>query len=229
MRASSSNKRAAGSTASHGRRSARRKANSSSPIARLPRSRYDARSDMAIGMAIALISAIIGAVLGAYLQRRWTPDYSAQLEALRQQVAGFQQRVEALERERSETERPAPTIRLDQAVADNYVMLVEHQFDDALSIEQVILRKNGVDLSRTNRPAKADWTIPPRSAKQISWSPNPDPISTLRYIDPNVGTNTPIELEFVLVCTVRNKPRTFRRKISVMTSFGNQLMTQWAG
>lgn len=48
----------------------------------------------------ALVGAVVGAVLGAYLQRKWTPDPSAEIVSLRRQVAEFQLRVETLGGER---------------------------------------------------------------------------------------------------------------------------------
>jgi hypothetical protein len=62
---------------------------------------------MTAAILIALVSAVIGAIVGAYLQKRWTPDYSSELTALRRQVAAFQQPIETLEQERIRSEELA--------------------------------------------------------------------------------------------------------------------------
>ena len=59
------------------------------------------RDGMVAAVLLAFGSAIAGAVVGAYLQRRWTADPSAAVDALRKQLAVFQQRIETLEGERS--------------------------------------------------------------------------------------------------------------------------------
>ena len=55
----------------------------------------------------ALVGAVVGAVLGAYLQRKWTPDLSAEVARLRQQVTEFQNKVEAQDNERKVQEARA--------------------------------------------------------------------------------------------------------------------------
>jgi hypothetical protein len=61
---------------------------------------------------LAFGSAIVGAMVGAYLQKRWTPDPSAEIAALRKQVAAFQERIETLEHQRAEFEHIAVTMSL---------------------------------------------------------------------------------------------------------------------
>ena len=55
----------------------------------------------------ALVGAVVGAVLGAYLQRKWTPDMSAEIANLRRQVTEFQSKVEAQENARKAQEARA--------------------------------------------------------------------------------------------------------------------------
>lgn len=119
-------------------------------------------------LVIAFGAAIVGALLGAYLQKRWTPDPSVEIAALREQVAAFQQRIEAMEQERAESEHFALTASLMQAAPGNYIMLVNNNSDEEVAVESVTLMRGGVELSRPSRPgATADWRITPGSGKEI--------------------------------------------------------------
>jgi hypothetical protein len=48
-----------------------------------------------------MFSALVGAILGAYLTKLWTPNPTAEITSLRQQVARFQERIDTLEAERA--------------------------------------------------------------------------------------------------------------------------------
>jgi len=52
-------------------------------------------------MFTALVGAVVGAILGAYLTKRWTPNPASEITSLRQQVARFQERIDAFEAERA--------------------------------------------------------------------------------------------------------------------------------
>lgn len=181
------------------------------------------------GMGTVLLafgSAIVGAILGAYLQERWTPDPSAEIAALRQQVAAFQQRIETMEQERADSENFALTMSLQQAVAGNYIMVVKNDSDEEVAVEFVNLTRDDVELSRASKPTPTDdWRIAPRTGKQIYWAPQPDPTATLMMTEPNLGSGTVIAIQQVLVCRIRGKPKALRRTQLVTVDYLNHQMT----
>ncbi len=177
---------------------------------------------------LAFGSAVVGAILGAYLQRRWTPDPSAEIAGLRQQLVTFQERVETLERERVETEHFALTVSLLHAHSGYYALLVKNDSDEEVTVEAVNFARGDVELSTAARSkTPGEWTIGPRSGRQLQLAPTPDPVATLRTLEPALGAGTASPIVIVLGCRVRGRPITFRRSKIVTVDYRNLGMMQF--
>lgn len=136
---------------------------------------------LVLTILVAFVSAIMAAILGAYLQRRWTPDLRPQIIELGTKLTAFQQRVETLERERAELENFSLELSLQQAVSQNYIMVVKNDSDREVKIETVNLEYKGIPLSKPSKPkAGDDWRIGKRDGKQLCWVPLPDPVTSTK-------------------------------------------------
>jgi hypothetical protein len=183
---------------------------------------------MAPAILLAFGSAIVGAILGAYLQRRWTPDPSAEIVAVRHQIKDFQQRIETLEQERVESEHFELGMSLQQAVPGNYTMHVRNDSDQEVTVETINLKREDIELSNACRPKPTDdWKIAPGSGKKFDWAPQPDPVGTLQMKEPHLGSGVPIPLQLVLVCRVRGKPKVLRRTFLATVDFSNRQLTPY--
>ena len=149
-------------------------------------------------------------------------------ETLRQQVAALQQQIEALEQERIEAEHFTLGMQLQQAVAGNYILNVRNDTDKDVTVETVQFFRGDAPLTDPNKPKPTDdWRIPARSGKSLSWSPQPDPVSTLMYSEPNLprGVATPVRV--VMVCQRNGKPRVAGRTLLVTVDYLNHTLTQY--
>jgi hypothetical protein len=172
-------------------------------------------------------SAIVGAALGAYLQKRWTPNLAPELKALRGQLTAFQQRIETLEQERIDAAHLPIFVSLERGEHSKYTLLARNESDEEILVQSVGTLRDGIELSALGRPTQPDdWRIAPHSSHQLSWVPNPDPVGTLGMSRTRPAPGAPIEIEFVLYCTIRGKPIVLRRKILVGVDLGNYRMEQ---
>ncbi len=175
-------------------------------------------------MGAMLVGAIVGAIVGAVatflLTRLFTRDPA-------KAIAEFQQRIEALEQERSEADQWPITMQLRHGGPENYVMYVQNESEEEITIEAINIEREDVPLSTPSKPQGDDCRIPPHSAKEIWWSPQSDPVATLRTQDPNLGRATPIPVQFLLVCRIRGKSRVLRRTRLVTADYSGLRMTDY--
>ncbi len=171
-------------------------------------------------------SAFLAAVLGAYLQRLWTPDPRPeitavgknlgdqmkamdprpQIGALSTQLTAFQNRIEAIEKERTELENFTLELRLQQAQQANYILSAKNESDRDVKAEAVSIEYRGIPLCRPCKPkAGEDWTIRKHSGIQMCFGPQPDPVAQMIYssIAPPSGVAVPITL--VVLCRIDGK------------------------
>lgn len=181
-----------------------------------------------IGAAVTIIAAFGAAWLGARLQRKWTPNPVPSMEALGDRITELQQRIEANEEERIESEHFILAMRLQQGVAGNYILDVRNDTDRDVTVETVQLFRGDAPLSDPNKPKPTDdWRIAAHSGKQLWWSPQPDPVSTLIYSEPNLPQGVAIPIRIVLVCRSSGKPRVARRTLLVTADYRNHSLTQF--
>ncbi len=129
---------------------------------------------------LAFGTAIVGAIVGAYLQKRWTPDLSPEITALRQQVADFQARIETLEGERNRRETigrfaPQAEIKGEPPEEQNLLLTGDRQFevrrldyiaDTGATIAYEELKRSGkiVQLPINKSKVMQVWNLLPRQA-----------------------------------------------------------------
>jgi hypothetical protein len=190
----------------------------------------------------AVVGAIVGAIVTVYLQKRLTRDPAVEIAALRtqlqehvdslgKQVTAFQERVETLEHERTEAEQVSLSARLQEAIAVNYQMFVKNDSDQEVAIESVYLVRKTADgevtLSPDGKPKNADdWKIPPHDARVLEWVAQRDPTTMLRHTDPGLRFGTPIPVQFVFACKIRNRRQLIRNTLLVTVDLANGRMTQ---
>lgn len=184
---------------------------------------------MAIAVIAAVVGGIVGAIVGAYLQRRWTPDYSGELAALRGQVAALQKQGETLEQQHAEAEHLRLDMSLQEGYSRNYILLVENDSDREITMEKVALRRDQVWLCELCQP-KADGglNVAPHARKQIQLEPQHDPACTLMSMDPELPPGKCIQVELVLDYRVFGRPRRFRKSILVTADLRNRHLTQFS-
>ena len=206
-----------------------------------------------IGAAVTIIAAFGAAWLGARLQRKWTPNPIPSIDAIGGQISELQKqieatnpvpsvealggritelrhRMEAIEDERIEAEHFTLGMQLRQASGgNNYILDVRNDTNKDVLVETVQFFRGEAPLSDSNKKPNPsdDWCIPAHSGKQLWWSPQPDPVSTLIYSEPNLPHGMAIPVRIVLVCASGGKPRVARRTVSVTVDFRNRTLTQY--
>ncbi len=181
-----------------------------------------------IGAVVTIIAAFGAAWLGARLQRKWTPNPIPSIDALGGRITELRQRMEAAEEERIESEHFTLAMQLRQAVAGNYILEVRNDTNKDATVETVQFFRGDAPLSDPNKPKPTDdWCIPARSGKQLWWSPQPDPVSTLQYSEPNLPHGVAIPLRIVLLCQSSSKPRVAQRTLFVTVDYRNHTLTQF--
>jgi hypothetical protein len=126
----------------------------------------------------ALVGAVVGAVLGAYLQRKWTPDMSAEIANLRRQVTEFQSKVEAQENARKAQEArarfrphaevhgepPEPQFLVLTADRDFELTRLDYIADTGAMVTFEDVQKSGVRIEMPINSAKVMqvWNLRPR-------------------------------------------------------------------
>ena len=126
----------------------------------------------------ALVGAVVGAVLGAYLQRKWTPDPSAEIASLRRQVTEFQNKVEAQDNERKiqeararfrpraevHGEPPEPQLLVLTADRDFKLTRLDYVADTGAMVTFEDVQKNGDKIETLINGAKVMqvWNLLPR-------------------------------------------------------------------
>lgn len=118
-------------------------------------------------------------------------------------------------------------MQLRQAVVGNYILDVRNDSDKDVTVETVQFFRGDAPLSHPNKPKPTDdWRIPAHSGKQLWWSPQPDPVSTLKYSEPNLqGFAVPFRI--VLDCQSGGKPRMARRTLLLTVDYRNNTLTQF--
>lgn len=170
---------------------------------------------------------VVGAILGAYLTKRWTPNPTPELTALRGELADFKERIDTLERERVDVGHLPIFISLENGENGNYSLTVRNESDEELAVQSVSMLWEGVDLSRSGWPPKPDeWRVKPHSRSRLSWVPNPDPVAELGMSRSRPSHGVPVKIEFVLYCKIRGKAKVLRKTVLVGVDFGNYRMEQ---
>lgn len=182
-----------------------------------------------IGAAVTIVAGFGAAWLGARLQRKWTPNPIPSIEALSGRITKLQERMDAIEDERIEAEHFTLAMQLRQAGAGNYILDVRNDTDKDVSVETVQFFRGEAPLSDPNKKPKPsdDWRILAHSGKQLWWSPQPDPVSTLMFSEPSLPQGIAVPIRIVLVCVSGGKPRVARRTVSVTVDFRNYTLTQY--
>lgn len=185
-----------------------------------------------IGAVVTIVAAFGGAWLGAALQRKWTPNPIPVIDELgrnlAQRITELQEQTEAIEQERIGAEHFTLGMQLQQGSVGNYILHVHNDTDTDVIIETVQFFRGDAPLSDRNKPKSTDdWRIPAKSGKHLCWSPQPDPVSTLKYCgEPNLqGFAVPFRI--VLVCQSRGKPRRAQRTILLTVDYRNNSLTQF--
>jgi len=112
------------------------------------------------------------------------------------------------------------SVSLRQAVSQNYIVLLKNDSDEEVSLKKLTLERNGLELSQPARPKEAEeWTLAPRSGREIAWSPAPDPVVTLQMSQSS--PTSPIDIEIVVLCQILGVGKVFKRKILVAADYRN--------
>ncbi len=107
-----------------------------------------------------------------------------------------------------------------QAVSENYIVLVKNDSNEEVSVTKLTLERGGLELSKPVVPKEpAEWTIGPRSGREISWNPAPDPVRTLQMSQ--APPASPVDIEIVVACEILGTRKEFRRKILVVADYAN--------
>jgi diguanylate cyclase (GGDEF)-like protein len=113
------------------------------------------------------------------------------------------------------------SIALRQAVPQNYAVLVQNESDEKVLVRKLTLERNGVELTQPARPkAGEEWAIPPRTGKELAWSPAPDPVVTLQMSQS--PPTSPIDIEIIIQCEILNTQRVLKRKMLVAADYKNR-------
>ena len=169
-----------------------------------------------------IVAAFGAAWFGARLQRKWTPNPIPPIENLGGRIEELRQRMEAIERERLEATHFTLRMQPKQATLGNYILAVTNDTDRDVSVETIQLFLGEAPLSDLERPKPTDdWCIPAHSPKQLRWSPQTDPIMTLKSagVEPQ---RFPVPYRIVLGCRCDGKPRTAQRTM-LLTHRDNRL------
>lgn len=159
------------------------------------------------------------------LRQRHGPGAHSSVGALRQQVFALQQQ---LEQERIEAEGFTLAMQLRQGTVNNYILDVRNDTDKDVTVETVQFFRGEAPLSEPNKPkATDDWRIPAHSPKQLWWSPQPDPVSTLMYSEPNLAQSIATPFRIVLVCRSNGRRRVAQRTLSATVDYRNHTLTQY--
>jgi hypothetical protein len=175
-----------------------------------------------VAAVVTVIAAFGAALFGARLQRKWTPNPIPAIENLAGRIEGLQQRMESIEQERVEAAHFTLHIRLIEGFTNYYSLRVTNDNDKDVSIETIQLFLDEAPLSGLERPKPTDdWRIPAHSWKQLKWSPETDPIMTLKSagVEPQ---RLPVPYRIVLGCRCEGKPRTAQRSL-LLTYRDNRL------
>lgn len=191
---------------------------------------YHARytSNMAallIASVVTIIASFGAAYLGALLQRKWTPNPVPSIEKLGGRIEELRERMGAIERERLECENFTLGIWLRQTNLSLWIVEVKNETDKDVYVDTIqFFRGDDTPLSRPEKPKEPDdWRIPGHSQKQLLWSPQDNPIMTLKFSEPQHGVALPYR--FVLGCRSDRKPRTAQRKLLLV--YRDNTLTQY--
>jgi hypothetical protein len=181
-------------------------------------------------LIVSLIAALIGAIVGAYLQKRWTPDYSAELSALAQQIAALKKQHETVDQERAETEHLRLNLALEQGYSGNYIVRVENNSNREITVEKIALRKDAVWLCELCKPKTNDGSlqVPANSSRHMDLAPQHNPSSTLQSMKPDLPSGKCIDVELVMDFRVFGRPRQFSKGILVTANYRNDHLTQYS-
>lgn len=185
-----------------------------------------------IGAFVTIVAAFGGAWLGAALQRKWTPNPIPVIDQLGQKLAQhiteLQEQTKAIEQERVESEHFNLDMQLQQGTAGNYILQVRNDTETDVIIETVQFFRGDAPLSNPNKPKSTDdWRIPAKSGKQLCWTPEPDPVSTLKYCGESSLQGYAVPFRIVLRCQSRGKQRTAQRTILLTVDYRNNNLTQF--
>jgi hypothetical protein len=98
---------------------------------------------------------------------------------------------------------------------------VQNESDEKVLVRKLTLERNGVELTQPARPkAGEEWAIPPRTGKELAWSPAPDPVVTLQMSQS--PPTSPIDIEIIIQCEILNTQRVLKRKILVAADYKNR-------
>lgn len=153
-------------------------------------------------------------------------DPRPEIGALSKQLTHFQNRIEAIEQERTELENFTLEVRLQQAQQANYILSVKNSSDRDAKAEAVSLEYRGIPLCRPTKPKDGeDWTIKKDSGIQMCFAPQPDPVTQLIYssIAPPSGVAVPITL--VVLCRIDGRLKPVKGIQIVTVDTGNRSMT----
>jgi hypothetical protein len=180
---------------------------------------------LVIASVVTVIASFGAAYLGALLQRKWTPNPIPSIEKLGGRVEEVRQRIEAIELERLERESFTLGIGLRQASLNSWIVEVKNGTDKDVYVETIqFFRGDDTPLSRPEKPKEPrDWLVLARSQKQLSWSPQENPIMTMKFSEPQHGVALPYR--FVLGCRSDGKPRTAQRKLLLV--YRDNILTQY--
>lgn len=132
-------------------------------------------------------------------------------------LGGVARRVEAVEL----------SISLRQAVSQSYIALVRNESDEKVSVRKICIEKNGIELSEPGKPKEGEaWVIAPRSGREITWAPAPDPVGTLGMTQPH--PSSPVDIEMVVYYEVLERRKVAKRKILVAVDYRNHRMDQFS-
>ena len=180
-----------------------------------------------IGAAVTIIASFGAAWLGARLQRKWTPNPVPPIEAVGGRIAELRQRMEEIEQERIESVNFSLAMKLQQGAEGNYLLDVRNDTAKEVTVETVQIFRGDAPLSAPYKAKPTDeWRIPLDTMKTLSWSPQPDPVNTLKYSEPNLqGFAVPFRI--VLVCKSGDKPRTAPRTLFLSVDFIRNTLAQF--
>ena len=176
---------------------------------------------------VTIVAAFGAAWLGARLQRKWTPNPVPPIEAVGGRITELQQRIEEIEQERIEAAHFTLTMQLRQGVVGSYILDVRNDTEKDVTVETVQVFRGDAPISDAYKSKPTDdWRIPAHLGKSLWWSPQPDPVNTLKYSEPNLQ-GFAVQFRIVLVCQSGGKPRTAQRTLLLSVDYRNNTLTQF--
>jgi diguanylate cyclase (GGDEF)-like protein len=123
------------------------------------------------------------------------------------------------------------TVRIEQGIAENFVVVVRNDSNDELTLKEIRLLSNDIRLTDPARPhGEAVWKVQPKGGTlPIGWRAQPDPTGVLEKMNPNKGVKFTTEVKVILCCEILGQTKLFESKLFVQVDRTRRSIAQLAG